>query len=369
MRSHRNSWGRGNSRLRLLRGALGMCLMFFLAGCAAPVVPLLQRGDAAAPQWPEPPMRAKIRWVKSIVTPRDAGIARSSWKHALEFFTGAEAENIVKPHGVYFDDAGRLFVADAGVGVVHLFDTKNGVYKRITGPSGVPFRSPIGLAQDETGGLYITDSAADAVYRYDLASGAVIPFCREMARPTGIAYNKLNKLLYISETGYGRVVALDRNARQKLTIHNSKGGEGLFNKPVDLAIDRAGRLYVNDPLNYKINVFSPDGKLQQRFGQMGDAPGQMDKAKGIAVDPEGRIFVCDSLLDTVQLFDASGVYMFSFGAKGTGAGDFWMPSGIHIAKNWVFVSDTYNNRVQVFQILSDEDPADDEPAAQQTGKR
>ncbi|QXE90894.1 6-bladed beta-propeller [Geomonas subterranea] len=362
--------GRGSTwRQRLLWAGVGGAMMLLLAACATPVVPLLQRGDAAGPQWPEPPMRAKIRWVKSIETPQDAGIARSAWRHAVEFFTGAAADNIVKPHGVYFDEAGRLFVADAGVGVVHLFDTRNGAYKRITGPSGLPFRSPIGLAQDDAGGLFISDSAADTVYRYDLASGDVTPFCREMARPTGIAYNRVNKLLYVAETGYGRVVALDRNAGQKLTIHTSKSGEGLFNKPIDLAVDRAGRVYVNDPLNYKINVFTPDGRLQQRFGEMGDAPGQMDKPKGIAVDAEGRIFVCDSLLDTVQLFDASGVYMFSFGANGTGAGDFWMPSGIHIASNWVFVSDTYNNRVQVFQILSNEDSVDDEPASQPTSKR
>ncbi|MBJ6801016.1 6-bladed beta-propeller [Geomonas propionica] len=314
-------------------------------------------------------MHAKIRWVKNVVTPRDAGVARSAWKHALEFFTGSEADNIVKPHGVYYDDAGRLFVADSGLGVVHVYDTRNSLYKRITAPSGAPFRSPIGLARDENGGLFISDSGADTVYRYDLASGVISPFLREVARPTGIAYNKLNKLLYIAETGYSRVVAVDRSGGQKLTIYTSKNGDGLFNRPVDLAVDGAGRVYVNDPLNYKINIFSPDGKLQHKFGEMGDGTGQMNKPKGVAVDSMGRIFVCDSLLDTVQLYDPSGTYLFSFGANGTGAGEFWMPSGIQIANNWVFVSDTYNNRVQVFQILSDEDSANDEPAVRQQDKR
>ena len=343
-----------SKQLRFGRG--GWCLalgtMLLLGACARPSLPLLQNDRAGAPQWPEAPMQAKVQWVKSVSTARDAGITASFWNQVRDIFTGAQPDNIVKPHGVLFDDAGRLFVADSGLGVVHLMDTKKGVYARISAPHGAPFLSPIGLAQDERGGLFITDSASDTVYRYDLAGGEVTPFFREVARPTGIAYNRVNKLIYIAETGMGRVLAVDGAGAQKLTIDASKAGDGFFNRPVDLAIDHSGQLYVNDPLNYKINVFSSDGRLVARFGEMGDALGEMNKPKGIAVDAQGQVYVCDALLDTVQLFDETGQYLFSFGANGTGAGYFWMPSGIFIHKNYAFVSDTYNNRVQVFRLLS-----------------
>jgi len=321
-----------------------------LSGCAAPQ-PLLKRANATGLQWPDAPLQAKIEWVKSVSTPEDAGIDKKFWKKALEIFTGAEVRSIAKPYGVFYDEAGRLFIADTGLGVVHLMDTRQGLYFRIMAPEGRPFRSPIALAEDEQGGLYITDSTSGTVYRYDLALRTVTPFLRELDRPTGMAYNWVNKLLYISETGLGRIIAVDGKGAQKYSISATHAGEGFFNRPTDLAVDHKGQLFVNDPLNYKVMIFTPEGLLVSKFGEMGDSQGELDKPKGIAVDMDGNIYVCDAMLDSVQLFDDSGHFLFSFGSNGTGDGAFWMPTGIHIAGDYIFVSDTYNHRVQIFRFL------------------
>lgn len=358
--------------IRLFKGCIAAVgFMLLVSGCAGKTVPLLQKSEVVGPQWPPLPSRGKIEWVKSVTVPRDAGIARNVWSRALDFFTGSEDARIVKPHGVYYDAAGRLFVADSGAGVVHVMDTAKGEYSRITGPPGSPFRSPIALTEDDRGGLFITDSASDTIYRYDLVTAEVTPFFRDVARPTGIAFNRVNKLLYVAETGQGRVVAVDGAGKQKLTIDAAKGGDGFFNKPVDLATDQKGRIYVNDPLNYKINIFSPEGALLSRFGEMGDALGELDKPKGIAVDSLGRIYVCDALLDAVQLFDETGRHLLSFGNNGTKAGEFWMPSGIYIHNDHVFVSDTYNSRVQIFKVLPRDERVEEEDdlAAPDTGTR
>lgn len=336
-------------RLRCLAVFLGGAL-FLSSGCAAPQ-PLLKRVQSEGPQWPDAPLKAKIEWVKSVSNPEDAGIDKKFWKKALEVFTGAELRNISKPYGVLFDDAGRLFVTDTGLGVVHLMDTKQGLYSRITAPEGGPFRSPIALAEDEQGGLYITDSTSGTVFRYDLVQRTVTPFLRELDRPTGMAYNRVNKLLYVAETGLGRIIAVDGFGAQKYSISATRGGEMFFNRPTDLAVDRKGQLFVNDPLNYKVMTFTPEGLLVSQFGEMGDSQGELDKPKGIAVDADGNIYVCDAMLDAVQLFDDNGHFLFSFGANGTGNGAFWMPSGIFIKGDYIFVSDTYNHRVQIFRFL------------------
>jgi sugar lactone lactonase YvrE len=354
--------GAARSRLRALAGRLTLAalLLAVLAACATPQ-PLLKSGRDSLIQWPEAPFAARIRWVKSVATPEDAGVAKSFWKKALELVTGADRRQIVKPYGVLYDDAGRLFIADAGAGVVHLMDGGKGSYVRITAEDGAPFSSPIGLAEDGSNRLYITDSVTETVYRYDLATGRLTPFLRDLERPTGIAYNKVNKLLYISETTAGRVTAVDESGTVKFSFGDRPGVDlSRFKVPTDIATDAKGQVYVMDPLNYKIKIFTPEGVLVTEFGEMGDTRGELNKPKGLAVDSEGRIFVSDALLDAVQIFDDQGQFLFSFGATGSEDGAFWMPSGLFIHGSYIFVSDTYNKRVQIFKCLPGD--GDDERA-------
>jgi DNA-binding beta-propeller fold protein YncE len=336
-----------------LMGRLALAaIMLILSACAGPK-PLLTPAREAGPQWPEAPFAARIQWVKSVATPEDAGIGKSVWKKALELVTGADVRQIVKPYGVLYDDAGRLLIADAGAGVVHLMDSKKGRYTQITAEGGAPFGTPIGLAEDEENRLYITDSAADIVYRYDLERQSLTPFLRGMERPTGIAYNKVNKMLYISETTAHRVTAVDLNGTVKFSFGDLGGPRQTpFNLPTDVATDAKGQVYVTDPLNYMIKIFTPEGVQVTQFGEMGDTRGELNKPKGIAVDPEGRIYLCDALLDTVQIFDDQGQFLFSFGATGSEDGAFWMPSGLYIHGGYIFVSDSFNQRVQIFRYLS-----------------
>ena len=50
-----------------------------------------------------------------------------------------------------------------------------------------------------------------------------------------------------------------------------------------------------------------------------------------------------------------GKFLLYLGTTGTGAGEFWLPNGIAISgKNEIFVTDSYNQRVQVFQYVGKE---------------
>lgn len=339
--------------LRVAARLLFITLLFSLCACASPSRSLLTPERELRPQWPEPPFAARIQWVKSVATPDDAGIRKSVWKKAAEWFTGADVRQLVKPYGVLYDDEGRLIVADPGAGTVHIMDTKRQRYLRITAADGVPFRSPIGVAEDDQQQLYITDSAADTVYRYDLLQERLTPFLRGLERPTGIAFNKVNRLLYISETTAHRVTAVDLAGDTKHTFGDRPGPEQYpFNLPTDLATDAKGQVHVTDPLNYKIKSFTPEGTQVNQFGEMGDTRGDLNKPKGIAVDSEGRIYTVDALIDAVQIFDDEGQFLFSFGATGQEDGAFWMPSGICIHNGYIFVADTFNQRVQIFKYLT-----------------
>jgi DNA-binding beta-propeller fold protein YncE len=313
-------------------------------------------------QWPPAPLPATVSWVRNVSDYPDAGITKSTWKYLTDFVFGAEESAIGRPYGILMDSLDRLFIVDVVFRRVHVMDVKENRYTVIgEGKQGV-FQMPIAIAADDSDNVYITDSEAGIVYRHNLRTKVLSPFITGLIRPTGIAFNKANRLLYVSETGAHQVVLFDLNGKERLHIGRRGEAPGQFNFPTDLFIDKAGKLYVTDPINARIQVFSAEGKFLLTFGRAGDAQGEFSKPKGVAVDSEGNIYVCDALRDSVQVFDSKGRFLLEFGERGQDSGTFWMPSGIYIDKeDMIYVADTYNRRIQVFRHTGRTAPAEKRP--------
>ena len=72
----------------------------------------------------------------------------------------------------------------------------------------------------------------------------------------------------------------------------------------------------------------------------------------MAFDADGHVWVVDAQFENVQGFDTDGRLLMAFGSEGRGVGEFWLPAGICIdARNRMWIADTYNRRVQVFELL------------------
>jgi len=68
--------------------------------------------------------------------------------------------------------------------------------------------------------------------------------------------------------------------------------------------------------------------------------------------------VVDGLWGMVQVFDRQGQLLYYFGSPGTHAGQFQLPAGLYIDHgDRVFVVDSFNRRVQVFQYVAMKKPA------------
>jgi sugar lactone lactonase YvrE len=303
--------------------------------------------------WPRPPAQPRIAWVKEVRAMEDAGIAKGFWKKLFELIAGAEEMQIVRPYGILADTRERLVIVDTGGGIVHLLDPKEGRYTILPPEGESRLASPIGVTEDDARNLYVTDSATGLLYRYDNAKGVFSAFIRhEMERPTGIAFNPTNRLLYVAETGTHQIVAIDLTGNERLRFGARGSLPGQFNYPTDLCIDRKGNVLITDALNARIQTFSAAGKFIASFGQPGDTPGNFAKPKGVAVDSDNNIYVSDALFDMIQIFSPSGQLLMGFGDRGNEPGQFWMPSGIFIDRNdFIYVSDTYNRRIQIFKYL------------------
>ena len=128
---------------------------------------------------------------------------------------------------------------------------------------------------------------------------------------------------------------------------------GQFNYPTNVARGGDGRIYVTDSMNFRVQVFDPDGQFLSMFGHLGDGSGDFNRPKGVSVDSEGHVYVVEGLNDVVQIFDGDGRLLLDFGESGKGPGQFWLPSGIAIVNDIVYVADAANRRVQLFEYVSE----------------
>ncbi len=89
--------------------------------------------------------------------------------------------------------------------------------------------------------------------------------------------------------------------------------------------------------------------FEKKWGSWGSGNGQFYHPFGIAVDAGGNVYVVDTYNHRVQVFDNSGNFLRKWGSQGSSDGQFYYPFGIAVDDSGnVYLADTYNRRVQVF---------------------
>ncbi|HEX5854671.1 MAG TPA: NHL repeat-containing protein, partial [Thermoanaerobaculia bacterium] len=115
---------------------------------------------------------------------------------------------------------------------------------------------------------------------------------------------------------------------------------GRVRQPRGAASDAAGRVWVADFGNQRVQLFGADGSFLLAFGARGSGPRQFNDPCGIAVGTSGLVFVADTWNGRVQVFDEKGGWLREWG------GGFFGPRGIAVdSGGTVFLADTGNGRV------------------------
>ena len=83
-------------------------------------------------------------------------------------------------------------------------------------------------------------------------------------------------------------------------------GDGQFNRPIDIAQDRVGNLYVSDSRNKRVQVFDCKGQFLSTFRKK-----EIIFPCGISVSSDQFVYVCDN--NCVSVFKTSGEFVTSFG--------------------------------------------------------
>lgn len=166
---------------------------------------------------------------------------------------------------------------------------------------------------------------------------------------------------------YERVLKFDSNGAYVSTLGTGWGaGNQQFQYAVSVAFDSAGNIYVSDgtswwgssdPGNHRIQVFDSNGVYRNTIGAtgvIGTGNNRFHGPRHIAIYGN-TLYVADSGNHRVQLFDIANpmapAYVATIGVTGQAGSDnghLGSPSGIAVDANYIYVADTWHNRVQIF---------------------
>ena len=319
-------------------------------------------GPAPAPQltWPLPPEQPRIRHLSILRGLDDFKPAKKPSRLATMLLgaqdPGARASDmLVKPYGVAVSPDGRLYVADTAARRVFAFDTDRKTVSFVGEDGAGRLTKPIGVAVDERGIVFVADATLKRVFGYSPDGRMTLAIGRdgELAGPSGLAIDRVNKRLYVADAAKHQVSSYSTLDGSRGPTIGKRGAEpGEFNFPTNLAVDRRGRLYVTDTMNFRIQIFDADGRFVKAFGTLGDSPGCLNRPKGIGVDSQDHIYVIDASFNNFQIFDEDGQLLLFVGSGGGRPGEFFLPAGLVIDdRDRIYVADQGNSRVQVFQYV------------------
>ncbi len=307
--------------------------------------------------WPLPPETPRVRYIATYRGEIDFDRKKESrWKTLL---LGPEEQKpmdvLVKPYGVAVGPTGIVYVTDTVQRKVFAIDPAAKTVAFVGSEGQGKVTKPIGVAVDDDGKVFVADASLNRIFGFDADGNLLIAIGHEgeLENPSGLAIDRQRKLLYAADSKKHKVFCYSSVDGQALREIGDRGTEeGKFNFPTNLAVDREGRLYVADTMNFRVQVFDAEGKFVKAIGSLGDGPGSLARPKGVGVDSEGHIYVVDSNFNNFQIFDDQGRVLLFVGIGGRAAGEFLLPAGMFIdAQDRIFVADQGNARVQVFQYL------------------
>ncbi|HYC70143.1 MAG TPA: immunoglobulin domain-containing protein [Opitutaceae bacterium] len=249
--------------------------------------------------------------------------------------TGPQAI-FANPEGIAIDAAGVLYVTDKMNFTIRRV-TPDGVVTTLAGATGVPgsadgpatearFHVASAIAVDAAGNLYVAEWFNQTIRK--ISPAGVVTTLAGRAGESGSA--------------------------------DGTGEEARFFQPFGLALDGAGNLFVADTINGTIRRVSPAGAVTTyagRAGQSGITDGPVADARfnrpvGLAFDGTGNLFVADGGNATVRKITPAGVVSTVAGMPGVrGSADglgsaarFHSPSGLAVdpAGNVLVVDDADN---------------------------
>ena len=289
-----------------------LCLLLVCAVSSQSTPPPLNY--QAVPDWPELPAGWNLQ-----ETP---GVAVDAQRHSYVFHRGE--------HPIMeFDPDGKL-VRSWGEGL---------------------FIRPHGIRIDAEGNIWTVDNDTHQILKMDSKGRVRMVLGRKgqsgeteilFNRPTDVAF-AANGDIYVSD-GYGnsRIVKFSKDGRFIKAWGKKGKGEGEFDLPHAVAVDKQGRVYVGDRENYRLQIFDADGKFLQQWKHVGSP-------WGLALTPDQMLFIADGHANRILKVNLEGQVLGTLGSTGKLPGQLDYAHSIAVdSQGVIYVAEILNWRAQKF---------------------
>ena len=336
--------------------AFVLLAVFTMSAC---VTQIAER-EFKPPVFPPPPDEPRFIWEGMIKSSADVNPDEDG-DVFRRMLTGERKSGfgLGKPYGVVVHQ-GRVFVSDTAARSVMVLDFVENTFFMIGDDDGSgQLYKPLGIALDSVANLYVVDGTAKnvKVYTRDGKWMTTVGKKGDFSRPTGIAVSKDGSKIYVVDTGGVSsdkhiVRVFDAVSGEPLFDIGKRGtAPGEFNLPNNAMINVDGNLYVVDGGNFRVQIFSPEGKFLKMVGSIGRQFGQFSRPKGIAHDKDGNVYVADAAFGNFQIFNDKGELLLFVGGRGAGGpAEYFLPAGIAVDEDGrVYMADQFYRKVGVFR--------------------
>ncbi len=193
---------------------------------------------------------------------------------------------------------------------------KTGKFVRELGQQVYGFNAAFGLRVDSQDNVWTVDQAANQVVKFDSEGNVALVLGR---KPETIPVRPPPPPMPGASPGPGGGGGGGGFGGAPPGPPGSGVPGSSFNRPTDVAWDKAGNIYVADGVGNtnRIVKLAKDGRFIKHWGQTGAENGQFNGVKSVAVDAQGNVYAADLGNKRIQVFDGDGNYKSQFKDIGT----------------------------------------------------
>jgi streptogramin lyase len=202
---------------------------------------------------------------------------------------------------------------------------------------------------ERCGAATCADSDLDPIHKFDATGKLVKSFGGGMmVFPHGLFVDPRGNVWATDAGGKGakghQVFKFSRDGKLLMTLGKAGvpgDGPDSFNRPSAVLVAPNGDVFVADGhgegSNARIVKFSAKGKFIKAWGKMGKGPGDFALPHSLAMDKAGRLYVADRENNRIEIFDQNGKFLAEWK-------QFGRPSGVYIDRNdRIYVADSESN--------------------------